>query len=543
MKTTQESIKQAIAKGKTSLGIELGSTRIKAVLINENFETIASGSYEWENLLEDGFWTYNLLDIITGLQSAYREMKQEVERSYGITIRTVGSIGVSAMMHGYMAFDKTGELLVPFRTWRNATTSTAAKELTEHFQFNIPERWSIAHLYQAIINQEKHLPRIDYMTTLAGYIHWLLTGSKSLGIGDASGMFPIDERTQNYSEAMMKQFDDLICHKGYPWQLSDILPAVHTSGKQAGTLTAIGASILDQSKNLQPGIPFCPPEGDAGTGMVATNSVRKRTGNVSVGTSVFAMIVLDKKLSKVYPEIDLVTTPNGSPVGMVHANNCSSDLNAWLGLFREFSEAMGQKVEADKLFEVMLNKALEADPDGGGLLSYGYFSGENITGVESGRPLFVRSAKSNFNLANFMRTHLFTAFGALKIGMDLLVKEENVKIHSILAHGGLFKTPVVGQKMMAAAINTPVSVMDTAGEGGAWGMAILSSYMLNKSENASLEDFLDDKVFKEVTAQEIYPDELDVKGFEAFIKRYKKGLVIEKAAAEHHSEEREELMC
>jgi len=543
VKTTQESIKQAIAKGKTSLGIELGSTRIKAVLIDENFETIASGSYEWENLLEDGFWTYNLLDIITGLQSAYREMKQEVERSYGITIRTVGSIGVSAMMHGYMAFDKTGELLVPFRTWRNATTSAAAKELTEHFQFNIPERWSIAHLYQAIINQEKHLPRIDYMTTLAGYIHWLLTGSKALGIGDASGMFPIDERTQNYSEAMMKQFDDLISHKGYPWQLSDILPAVHTSGEQAGTLTAIGASILDQSKNLQPGIPFCPPEGDAGTGMVATNSVRKRTGNVSVGTSVFAMIVLDKKLSNVYPEIDLVTTPNGSPVGMVHANNCSSDLNAWLGLFREFSEAMGQKVESDKLFEVMLNKALEADPDGGGLLSYGYFSGENITGVENGRPLFVRSAKSNFNLANFMRTHLFTAFGALKIGMDLLVKEENVKIHSILAHGGLFKTPVVGQKMMAAAINTPVSVMDTAGEGGAWGMAILSSYMLNKNENESLEDFLDDKVFKEVTAQEIYPDELDVKGFEAFIKRYKKGLVIEKAAAEHHSEEREELVC
>ncbi|MGG3159220.1 FGGY-family carbohydrate kinase [Priestia megaterium] len=543
MKTTQESIKQAIAKGKTSLGIELGSTRIKAVLIDENFETIASGSYEWENLLEDGFWTYNLLDIITGLQSAYRKMKQEVERSYGITIRTVGSIGVSAMMHGYMAFDKTGELLVPFRTWRNATTSAAAKELTEHFQFNIPERWSIAHLYQAIINQEKHLPRIDYMTTLAGYIHWLLTGSKALGIGDASGMFPIDERTQNYSEAMMKQFDDLISHKGYPWQLSDILPAVHTSGEQVGTLTAIGASILDQSKNLQPGIPFCPPEGDAGTGMVATNSVRKRTGNVSVGTSVFAMIVLDKKLSNVYPEIDLVTTPNGSPVGMVHANNCSSDLNAWLGLFREFSEAMGQKVESDKLFEVMLNKALEADPDGGGLLSYGYFSGENITGVESGRPLFVRSAKSNFNLANFMRTHLFTAFGALKIGMDLLVKEENVKIHSILAHGGLFKTPVVGQKMMAAAINTPVSVMDTAGEGGAWGMAILSSYMLNKNENESLEDFLDDKVFKEVTAQEIYPDELDVKGFEVFIKRYKKGLVIEKAAAEHHSEEREELVC
>ncbi|MGX1724023.1 FGGY-family carbohydrate kinase, partial [Bacillus haynesii] len=391
----------------------------------------------------------------------------------------------------------------------------------------------IAHLYQAILNEEKHLPRIDYITTLAGYIHWLLTGNKAIGIGDASGMFPIDESTQNYNESMVKQFDELISNKGYPWKLKDILPKVYISGEQAGELTEIGAKILDQSKNLQPGIPICPPEGDAGTGMVATNSVRKRTGNISVGTSVFAMIVLEKELSKVYPEIDLVTTPNGSPVGMVHANNCSSDINAWLGLFREFFEAMGQKVEANKLFEVLLNKALEADSDGGGLLSYGYFSGENITGLEKGRPLFVRSPESRFNLANFMRTHLFTAFAALKIGMDILTKEEKIEIDSILAHGGLFKTPLVGQKIVAAAMNTPVSVMETAGEGGAWGMAILASYMMNKGHEESLEDFLDKKVFEEDAGQEIYPDQLDVEGFEAFIERYKKGLMIEQAAVDH----------
>ncbi|KHD84782.1 xylulokinase [Heyndrickxia ginsengihumi] len=533
MKTNRVNIKQAITKGETSLGIEFGSTRIKAVLIDNNFKTIASGSYEWENRLEDGFWTYSLVDIITGLQAAYSEMKQEVERNFGITIRTIGSIGISAMMHGYMAFDHTGELLVPFRTWRNATTGVAAKELTDKFQFNIPERWSIAHLYQAMLNDEKHLPRIDFITTLAGYIHWLLTGNKAIGIGDASGMFPIDESTKDYNESMINQFDEIIASKGYRWKLKDILPKVYISGEQAGELTKVGAKILDKSQNLQPGIPLCPPEGDAGTGMVATNSVRKRTGNVSVGTSVFAMIVLEKELSKVYPEIDLVTTPNGSPVAMVHANNCSSDINAWLGLFREFSEAIGQKVETDKIFEVMLNKALEADPDCGGLLSYGYFSGENITGLEQGRPLFVRSPESKFNLANFMRTHLFTAFGALKIGMDILTKEENISIDSILAHGGLFKTPVVGQKIVAAAMNAPVSVMSTAGEGGAWGIAILASYMMNNEKKDSLEDFLDRKVFKEVEGQEIYPDGYDIKGFEAFIERYKKGLVIEQAAVDH----------
>jgi sugar (pentulose or hexulose) kinase len=530
VKANNVNIQEAIANGETSLGIEFGSTRIKAVLIDNRFETIATGSYEWENRLEAGIWTYNLVDIITGLQAAYSEMKQKVELEFGITIRTIGSVGVSAMMHGYMAFDKTGEQLVPFRTWRNTTTSAAAKELTSLFQFNIPERWSIAHLYQAILNEEKHLPRIDYITTLAGFIHWLLSGEKVLGIGDASGMFPIDESTGDYNEAMIKQFDDQIAKRDYPWTLKDILPKVSIAGEQTGELTQVGAKILDRSRNLQPGIPICPPEGDAGTGMVATNSIRKRTGNVSVGTSVFSMIVLEKDLSKVYPEIDLVTTPNGSPVAMVHANNCSSDLNAWLGLFREFSEAMGQKVDTNQLFEVMLNKALEADPDGGGLLSYGYYSGENITGLEQGRPLFVRSPESNFNLANFMRTHLFSAFGALKIGMDILTKKEDVSIDGILAHGGLFITPVVGQKIVAAAMNVPVSVMETAGEGGAWGMSILASYMRNKEQDESLEEFLDNHVFKDVDGKEIYPDGLDVTGFEEFMERYKKGLAIEEAA-------------
>ncbi|MDO7906201.1 FGGY-family carbohydrate kinase [Paenibacillus sp. JX-17] len=526
-------MKQAIIKGETSLGIELGSTRIKAVLIDRHCETIASGSYEWENLLQDGYWTYNLADIITGLQEAYSGMKQEVEQKYGIPLHTIGSIGFSAMMHGYMAFDHTGELLVPFRTWRNATTGAAARALTEQFQFNIPERWSIAHLYQAILNEEKHVSRIDYVTTLSGFIHWLLTGNKAIGIGDASGMFPIDETTHDYHASMVRQFDDLVAAKGYSWKLQDILPKVYAAGEQAGRLTETGVKILDPSEDLQPGIPLCPPEGDAGTGMVATNSVRKRTGNISVGTSVFAMIVLEKELTKVYPEIDLVTTPDGSPVGMVHANNCSSDLNAWLGLFQEFYAAMGQQVDKNQIFGVLLNQALQADPDGGGLLSYGYFSGENITGLEKGRPLFVRSPESRFNLANFMRTHLFTAFGALKLGMDILTRNEQVAIDHILAHGGLFKTPVVGQKMVAAALNVPVSVMANAGEGGAWGMAILASYMMNKDADEHLEDFLDHKVFKDVEAQEMVPDEADVKGFELFIERYQKGLAIEQAAVEN----------
>ena len=527
-----EDMTQEIRNGKTSLGIEFGSTRIKAVLINNQFETIATGSYDWENLLENGYWTYNILDIITGLQAAYRDLMLEVEKQYGVTIRTVGAIGISAMMHGYMAFDKTGELLVPFRTWRNTTTSTAAKKLTKIFQYNIPERWSVAHLYQAILNKEKHLEKLDYMTTLAGHIHWLLTGEKIIGIGDASGMFPIDESQKSYKESMIRKFNSLISDEKYSWSLKDILPQVKTAGEKAGRLTEIGAKIIDQSRNLQPGIPFCPPEGDAGTGMIATNSIKKRSGNVSVGTSIFAMVVLEKELSKVHEEIDLVTTPNGSLVGMVHANNCSSDLNAWLKIFQEFSTIIGKELNTDELFEIMLNKSLEADADGGGLLSYGYLSGENITGLEQGRPLFVRTPESNFNLANFMKTHLLTAFGALKIGMDILIKKENVQLDSILAHGGLFKTPLVGQKVVAAALNVPVSVMSTASEGGAWGIAVLAKY-LEKSKSVSLDNYLDKIVFEGTQGHELYPDNLDVQGFESFLERYKNGLAIEQSAVDN----------
>ncbi|MCQ4087821.1 xylulokinase [Saccharibacillus sp. JS10] len=530
---TQSDVANRITQGQTSLGIEFGSTRIKAVLIDSRFDTIASGSYEWENQLKDGYWTYDQTEIIAGLQAAYLELKQEVSNKHGVQLQTIGSIGFSAMMHGYMAFDNDQNLLVPFRTWRNSNTGASAKELTELFQFNIPERWSIAHLYQAILNQEPHVPQIQYVTTLAGYIHWLLTGEKVLGIGDASGMFPIEESTHTYHAQMIRQFDQHIASKGYPWNLQSILPRVATSGESAGLLTEQGAKLLDPSGDLAAGIPLCPPEGDAGTGMVATNSVKKRTGNVSVGTSVFAMIVLERELSRLYPEIDIVTTPDGSPVAMVHANNCSSDLNAWVGLFREFAQLLGVDADSGKLYSLLLNQALKADPDVGGLLSYGYLSGENITGLEHGRPLFVRSPDSTFNLANFMQTHLYSAFGALRLGMNILTDNENVPIDSLLAHGGLFKTPVVGQKALAAALNVPISVMSTAGEGGAWGMALLSSYMQTRSDNETLADFLENQVFGNAEVQQLSPEAQDVAGFEAFIQRYEAGLEIEKAAVQH----------
>ncbi|WP_309090851.1 FGGY-family carbohydrate kinase [Domibacillus sp.] len=526
-------IKADIASSRTALGIEFGSTRIKAVLIDSNHSPIASGSYEWENRLEEGIWTYSLDDIWNGLQTSYQEMANEVKEKYGVTLQKVGAIGFSAMMHGYMAFNKDGELLVPFRTWRNSITEQAEKELTALFNYNIPQRWSIAHLYQAIINGEEHVENIDFFTTLAGYIHWKLTGKKVLGVGDASGMFPIDVETKDYDTRMIQAFDDLTIEKNYPWKLEEILPQAIQAGDEAGQLSEDGAKLLDVSGSLQAGIPLCPPEGDAGTGMVATNSVAQRTGNVSAGTSVFAMIVLEKELKKVYPEIDLVTTPSGSLVGMVHANNCSSDINAWMKLFEEFSEALGYQVNKDKLFEVLFNKALEGDKDCGGLLSYGYYSGENITGMREGRPLFVRSPESNFNLANFMRVHLFSALGTLKIGMDILLHEENIGIDKILGHGGLFKTKGVGQKIMAAAMNAPVSVMETAGEGGAWGIALLASFTANKEENESLEEYLDKKVFGDNVGVEVEADEEDVEGFEAFMDRYKQGLAIEQAAIDH----------
>lgn len=523
-------IKNAIINGKTVLGIELGSTRIKAVLIDENNTPIASGSHDWENKYVNNIWTYGLDDIWTGVQDSYKKMAEDVKEKYGVTIETIGAIGFSAMMHGYMVFNKEGELLVPFRTWRNTITEKASEELTKLFNYHIPQRWSIAHLYQAILNGEEHVADIDFQTTLEGYIHWKLTGEKVIGVGEASGMFPIDIDTKNYNARMIDQFDELVAPKNFSWKLGDILPKVLLAGENAGVLTEEGAKLLDVTGQLKAGIPFCPPEGDAGTGMVATNSIAKRTGNVSAGTSVFAMIVLEKELSKAYEEIDLVTTPTGNLVAMVHCNNCTSDLNAWVGLFKEFAEAFGVEVDMNKLFATLYNKALEGDSDCGGLLAYNYFSGEHITGFEEGRPLFVRSAESKFNLANFMRVHLFTSLGALKTGLDLLLKEEGVKVDEMLGHGGLFKTKGVGQKIMAAAIDAPVSVMETAAEGGAWGIAVLASYMINKDENETLDDYLTNKVFAGQIGTKIDPDSKDVEGFNEFIKRYTSGLAIERTA-------------
>lgn len=526
-------IKKMIAGGKTALGIEFGSTRIKAVLIGEDNKPIASGSHDWENRYENGIWTYSLEDIWNGLQDAYRKMAEDVQKQYQEELTVIGSIGFSAMMHGYMPFDKKGELLTPFRTWRNNITERASEELTELFQYHIPQRWSIAHLRQAILNGEEHVKDIDFLTTLEGYIHWKLTGEKVLGVGEASGMFPVDPQTKQYYGRMIAQFDELVAEKHYPWKLSEILPRVLTAGENAGTLSEEGAKLLDPSGRLQAGILLCPPEGDAGTGMVATNSVAKRTGNVSAGTSVFAMIVLEKELSRVYEEIDLVTTPTGNLVAMVHSNNCTSDLNAWMAVFQEFAQAMGLQVDKNQLFETLFHKAMEGDADCGGLLSYCYFSGEHITGFEEGRPLFVRCPDSNFNLANFMRVQLFTALGALKIGLDILLKQEGVQVDQILGHGGLFKTKDVGQKIMAAAMNAPVSVMTTAGEGGAWGIALLASYAKNKADGETLEDYLYDKVFAGDAGVKLEPDAKDVEGFDRFIERYRGGLDIERAAVDH----------
>ncbi|MGJ8729398.1 xylulokinase [Listeria aquatica] len=516
-----------IIDNRTSLGIEFGSTRIKAVLIDSKFKPIASGNYEWENQLENGIWTYSLDDIWKGLRMSYRKLASEVFEKYGETLRSVGSIGFSAMMHGYMAFNQEGQLLVPFRTWRNSITEEAEKKLTQAFEYNIPQRWSIAHLYQAILNQEAHVGQVDFLTTLAGYVHWQLTGEKVIGIGDASGMFPIDLETKNYHPKKVELFDSLAKEAGISLSLKKILPKVLLAGEQAGKLTQEGAYLLDPTGNLEKGIPFCPPEGDAGTGMVATNSVAKRTGNISVGTSAFAMIVLSEELKKVHPEIDMVTTPSGDLVGMVHTNNCSSDINAWMKLFQEMTEALGLEVRTERLFSVLFKEALKGDPDCGGLLSYGYYSGENITGVNEGRPLFVRSPESKFNLANFMRVHLASAFGAMRIGLDIL-KEENVQIDKLVGHGGIFKTPEVGQRILAAAMEAPVTVMETASDGGAWGIALLAAYL--ESDDADLSDFLEQKVFGEDEGVTIAPTEADMEGYRVFMERYREGIEIEKMA-------------
>ncbi|MDI9548765.1 MAG: FGGY-family carbohydrate kinase [Chloroflexota bacterium] len=521
-----------IESGKTALGIEFGSTRIKAVLIGSDHQPLASGSHAWENRYENGIWTYSLDDVWTGLQESYRDLSQTVWDQYGVRLQTVGAIGFSGMMHGYMAFDGDGNLLAPFRTWRNTTTGEAAEKLTDLFQFNIPQRWSIAHLYQAILNGESHVKQISHLTTLAGYVHWRLTGQKALGVGEASGVFPIDSRTNDYDARRIELFNAQPEVAQLPWKLQEILPDVLAAGEAAGLLSEEGARLLDPDGRLQAGIPLCPPEGDAGTGMVATNSVAERTGNVSAGTSVFAMIVLEKALSKLYPEIDMVTTPTGKPVAMVHSNNCTSDLNDWVALFHEFAEALGVEVDQSRLFEMLYQMALKGDADGGGLLAYNYLSGEHLTHMEAGRPLFVRTPESRFTLANFMRTHLFASLGALNIGLDILFEQEKVQIDQVLGHGGFFKTPEVGQKIMAAAMNVPVTVMETAGEGGAWGIALLAAYMLHRAENEPLEAYLSSKVFAGETGVTIAPDPRDVAGFGAFMERYKQGLVIERSAVD-----------
>ena len=526
-------VKEAILNGETSLGIELGSTRIKAVLVDGSYKAIAVGNFDWENQLHDGIWTYPLDLVWKGLQGSYASLKEDVKAKYGVELTKIGSIGISAMMHGYLVFDKDGRQLVPFRTWRNTITGEASKKLTELFQYNIPQRWSIAHLYQAMLKGEEHVPEIDFMTTLAGYIHWQLTGEKTLGVGEASGMFPIDTATRQFNAEMLDKFQAKVAEKGYGWNIRAILPKVQNAGEHAGVLTAEGAKLLDPTGALESGIPMCPPEGDAGTGMVATNSVAQRTGNVSAGTSVFAMIVLEHELKKVHPEIDLVTTPDGSLVGMVHCNNCTSDLNAWVGLFKEFAENFGMKVDMNELFGTLYRKALEADKDCGGLLAYNYFSGEHLTGFEEGRPLFVRTPDAKFNLANFMRVHLYTALGALKTGLDILFKEEGVEADEVMGHGGLFKTKGVGQSIMAAAMDVPVTVMETAGEGGAWGIALLAAYMKEKKEGESLGDYLNNRVFAGEKGETLAPDPEDVKGFDVFLARYTEGLAIEHAAVDH----------
>ena len=522
--------KSTIEAGKAILGIELGSTRIKAVLIDQENKPIAQGSHTWENQLVDGLWTYNIEAIWSGLQDCYADLRTNVKNLYGIEIETLAAIGVSAMMHGYMPFNKKEEILVPFRTWRNTNTGRAAAALSELFVYNIPLRWSISHLYQAILDNESHVNEIDFLTTLAGYVHWQITGEKVLGIGDASGMLPIDPTTHNYSAEMVAKFNKLIAPKEYNWKLEEILPKVLSAGENAGVLTPEGSKKLDASGHLKAGIPVCPPEGDAGTGMVATNAVKQRTGNVSAGTSSFSMIVLEKELSKPYEMIDMVTTPDGSLVAMVHCNNCTSDLNAWVNLFKEYQELLGIPVDMDEIYSKLYNIALTGDTDCGGLLSYNYISGEPVTGLADGRPLFVRSANDKFNLANFMRTHLYASVGVLKIGNDILFNEEKIKVDKITGHGGLFRTKGVGQRILAAAINSPISVMETAGEGGAWGIALLGSYLVNNEKKQSLADFLDESVFVGDAGIEVSPTPEDVAGFNAYIENYKAGLPIEEAA-------------
>jgi sugar (pentulose or hexulose) kinase len=530
--TDQDEVAAKIRDGRTSLGIEFGSTRIKAVLIDDAYATLASGDHEWESHLENGLWTYSLDEVWSGLQSAYAALSTEVEQRYGLPITTTGAIGFSGMMHGYLAFDGEGNLLVPFRTWRNSNTHEAHEKLSELFQYNIPERWSIAHLYQCILDKEEHVPQIAFCTTLAGYVHWRMTGRKVIGVGDASGMFPIDPVTHDWDQNMLARFACLPEVAAQPWRVEDLLPRPLVAGADAGTLTAEGARLIDPTGTLEPGIALAPPEGDAGTGMVATNSVRVRTGNVSAGTSIFATVVLDHRLERLHPEVDLVSTPAGDPAGMSHANNFTSDLNAWVKLFAQFAEAMGKPLDAATLYGTLFSTAIgpDADADAGGLMNYCFYSGEFLAGLDEGRPVFARGPQANMTLANFMRAQLFGAFCPVKIGMDVMTHDEGVKIDSMVGHGGIFTTPQVAQKILAAAFNTPIKVMSTAAEGGAWGMAVLADYL--RHADTPLDQYLDERVFCGAQSTTENPDPADVAGFERFFGRFTKGLPIEQAAVE-----------
>ena len=526
-----ENVKNIILNAETALGIGFGSTRIKSVLVDLKGSPLASGSFDWENSYKNGVWTYSLDEVFEGLRASFAALKKSVYDKYGVKLETVGSMGISGMMHGYLAFDKDGAQLAEFRTWRNTITAEAAEKLSALFDFNIPQRWSIAHLYQAILNGEEHVGRVDSIATLAAYVHYRLTGERVIGVGEASGMFPIDSRINDYDVAMLDKFDGCVADKGFPWKIRDILPRVLVAGERAGTLTAEGAAMLDPTGEFRPGVPMCPPEGDAGTGMVATNSVAVRTGNVSAGTSIFLMVVLEKALSKLYPEIDMVTTPSGKPVAMVHCNNCSGEIDAWAGLFTSMCSALGMDISIYKVLDKMFESALSGDKDCGGLVAFNYLSGEVITGLDSGKPLFLRGPESKFNLPNFARAQLCSAAATLSIGMEILA-DEHVKIDKLLGHGGYFKAPLAGQKIMAAALEAPVSVMKTAGEGGPWGIALLASYMQNKAEGETLEAFLDSRVFSNEDAFEVKPDPEDIAGFKKFLDNYKKSLPVEKAAVE-----------
>jgi len=533
MDTDQLAIRDAIEQGRTFLGIELGSTRIKAVLIGEDYAPIASGGYGWENKLENGIWTYDLEDVWTGLRESFHSLSQAVKDAYDVSLRTTGAIGISGMMVGYLVFAQDGRQLVPFRTWRNTITGEASKALTELFRFNLPQRWSIAHLYQAMLNGESHVNDIAMMTTLSGYVHHKLTGWNVVGVGEASGILPVDEKTCDYSERMVEQFNGLLAEHEVPWKLRDVLPASCRAGSPAGVLTEEGARLLDPSGQLQPGIPLCPPEGDGITGMVATNCVSPGTGNISAGTSIFTIIILDEMIKDAHPDIEFLASPEGKPATLVHASTCTSDLDAWVGLFREFKDLLGADVNESRLYELLYNAALSGDADAGGLLAYNYLAGEHLTRFEEGRPLFVRHPNSRFTLANFMRAHLYAALATFRIGLDHLFSQEGVKITRIMGHGGFFKTKGVGQRIMAAVVNAPVAVMETAGEGGAWGIALLAAYLHNKASGESLSDFLDKRVFSLQRVNTLMPDPVDVAGFNSFMEQFKKGLPIQRAAVDN----------